>query len=70
MYYTGVTGKDLYDLVWTAIRRLKEIGLNVSVIVSDGVSTNRMFFKLHKDSEYMKKGVVYKVKNIFDPSRL
>ena len=54
--------------MWTAIRRLKQIGLIVSVIVSDA-STNRMFFKLHKDSECTKKGVVYKVKNI-DPSRL
>ena len=65
----GISGKELYDLVWTAIRRLREVGLNVTVIVSDGASTNRTFFKLHKDTEYMKKGVVYKAQNIFDPSK-
>ena len=65
----GVSGKDLYNLVWTAIRRLEEIGLHVVVIVSDGASNNRVFFKLHKDLECTKNGVVYKVKNIFAPSR-
>ena len=39
------------------------------VIVSDGASTNRKFFKLHKSSDCTRDGIVYKTKNIIDPSR-
>ena len=39
----AVSGQDLYHIIWTAVRRLKEIGLEVVPIVADGVSTNRKF---------------------------
>jgi hypothetical protein len=66
---TGISGFELCDLVWTAVRRLLEIGLNVVVIVCDGAGANRSFFKMHKDEGIMKKGVVYKVKNRFDTNK-
>lgn len=65
----AVSGQDLYHIIWTAVRRLKEIGLEVVPIVADGVSTNRKFFKLHNDAQCMKDGIVYKTKNIYDPSK-
>lgn len=69
IFIAGISGRELYDIVWSAVRRLREISLNVTVIVSDGASCNRNFFKLHKSSDCVKDGVTYKVKNIFDPSR-
>lgn len=41
-----------------------EIDLKVVVIVSDGMSSNRKFFKSHKHKSNTKEGVTYKVQNI------
>ena len=55
----------LYGLLF----KNSEIGLNAVVVVSDGMCTNRRFFKLHRHEDGMKNGLVYRVKNIYDPSR-
>ena len=65
----AIPGQELYDIIWSTIRKLKEIGLNAVVVVSDGMCTNRRFFKLHRHEDGMKNGLVYRVKNIYDPSR-
>ena len=64
--FTAASGQQLYDIVWTAIRRLMIIGLEVVVVVADGASSNRKFFNLHKDVAVMQGGVNYKVKNMYD----
>jgi hypothetical protein len=51
------------------VRRLKEIGLEVVLVVADGVSNNRKFFKLHHDTDCFKDGVLYKTKNIYNPCK-
>jgi hypothetical protein len=66
---TAVSANDLYSIIWTAIRKLKEIGLEVVLVVADGMSNNRKFFKLHKSSDCMRDGIVYKVRNIYDPNK-
>jgi hypothetical protein len=33
------------------------------------MSNNRKFFKLHKSSDCMRDGIVYKVRNIYDPNK-
>uniref|UniRef100_A0A1X7TZ77 Uncharacterized protein n=2 Tax=Amphimedon queenslandica TaxID=400682 RepID=A0A1X7TZ77_AMPQE len=66
---TTISGQELYHIVWSAVRRLKEIGLEVVLVVADGIGNNRTFFKLHKE-DYMKGGVVYtETKNIYNPSK-
>ena len=44
-------------VVWTAVRRLKAIGLEVVLVVADGISNNRRFFKLHRNSEGTRNGI-------------
>uniref|UniRef100_A0A1X7TG45 Uncharacterized protein n=1 Tax=Amphimedon queenslandica TaxID=400682 RepID=A0A1X7TG45_AMPQE len=66
---TTISGQELYDIIWTAIRKLKEVELEVVLVVADGISTNRKFFKLHSDASCIKDGVVYKAKNIYDPTK-
>ena len=66
LFFEAVSGQELYDIMWTGIRRLQNIGLVVVVVVADGASNNRKFFNIHKDSGIMNGGVVYKVKNISD----
>lgn len=34
----AASGKDLYDILWTAIRRLKEIGLTVMLLPIESFS--------------------------------
>jgi hypothetical protein len=59
----------LYFIIWGTVRQLKEIGLDVVVVVADEISNNRTYFKLHKDEKLMKGGVVYKTVNRYDPSK-
>jgi hypothetical protein len=61
-----ISGKELYNIIWTGIHHLKQIDLEVVLIVADGICNNRTFFKLHKNDSLMKGGVVYKTKNIYD----
>ena len=46
-----------------------EVQVSVVVIVADGITTYRKFFKLYKSLNDVEDGVTYKVKNIYDPSR-
>ena len=45
--FTAVSGQQLYDIVWTAIKTLMIIGMEVVMVVVDGASNNRKFLKLH-----------------------
>ena len=65
---TDVTGSELHDIVWGSIRHLHEIGLNVICVVADGAKPNRRFMKDHSHKEGMKNGIVYKARNIYNPS--
>lgn len=69
-YYSAISGQELYDIIWTAVRKLKEVGLELVLSVADGISTNRKFFKLLSDASCMKDGVLYKAKNIYDLQEL
>ncbi len=55
--------------MWGAVRRLKEIGLDVVCVVADGAKPNRKFCRDHAHEYGMKDGVVYKARNIFEPSK-
>ncbi len=55
--------------MWGAVRRLKEIGLDVVCVVADGAKPNRKFFRDHAHEDGMNDGVVYKARNIFEPSK-
>ena len=65
---SGITGDELYPLVWEAIHQLEAIGFFVICLVCDGASSNRKFFKLH--GQYgLKKGVVYKAVNRYSEDK-
>ncbi len=67
----GVTAYQLFPLFWRAVAILEgTCSLQVVATVSDGASSNRAFFKMHKgmDGEHGKH-VVYRSVNIFSPNR-
>ena len=68
-FYTGLTGTDLHEILWGAVRHLLEIGLNVVCIVADGAKSNRKFFRDHAHPDGTKDGIVYRARNIYDPSK-
>lgn len=43
---------------------LQLAGLTVVLVVADGVSSNRKFFRLHQILQHQKSGVTYKAPNI------
>ena len=57
-----ITGELLMDPVWEAISRLERQGIRVMSLTCDGASSNRRFEKLHTKG---KRGLVYKVPNVF-----
>ncbi len=65
----GLTGLQLHDIIWGGIRRLQEISLQVDCIVCDGGKANRKFFHDHMSAEGTRDGVVYKVCNMYDPTK-
>ena len=67
--HIAVSGQDLCEIVWTAVKKLKVIGLEVVLVVAEGVSTNKKFFKLHNDPQCIKDGLIYMTMNIYDPSK-
>ena len=66
---TDLTGLQLHDIVWGAVRRLQEIALQVDCIVCDGGKPNRKFIHDHISEEGVRDGVVYKVRNMYDPTK-
>ena len=50
----------LYPIVWDVVRNLELTGFQVLAMTADGVSFNRNFFQIHRDS---RKNLVHKVKN-------
>ena len=44
----GVTTRQLFLIVWDAVRNLEGCGLKVIGITCNGASPNKRFFKLHK----------------------
>ena len=55
----GVTGDQLYPIVWEGIRIIESTGLKVIAITADGASPNRKFFRMHGG------GTVYKTRNVY-----
>ena len=55
----GVTGDQLYPIVWEGIRIIESTGLKVIAVTADGASPNRKFFHMHGD------GTVYKTRNLY-----
>ena len=45
------TGEQLFPIVWEGVRIVESIGLKALCIVADGASSNRKFFKMHKESQ-------------------
>ena len=62
----GVTGDELFPIVWEAIRNIEECGLKVMVVTADGASPNRKFFKMHQASKSPGE-IVYKTPNPYSP---
>ena len=52
----------IFLLAWEAVRNLEESGFKVMVMVCDGASSNRMFFRMHC-TQSRKEEVTYKTKN-------
>lgn len=50
------------------MRRLHEIGFRVVCITADGAKPNRKFFHDHAHPEGMLNGVVYRARNMYDPT--
>ena len=48
---TGVTGEQMFSLIWETIRRLEACDIKVIFITADGASTNRKFFRMHLDKK-------------------
>lgn len=47
----GATADIIFPIVWEAIRRLQSSGLKVLCVTADGASSNRKFFRMHRDSK-------------------
>lgn len=62
----GVTGDELFPIVWEAIRNIEECGLKVMVVTTDGASPNCKFFKMHQASKSPGE-IVYKTPNPYSP---
>ncbi len=57
----GVTGDELFPIVWEVVRLVESTGLKVIAITADGAAPNRRFFCMHRNGN----GLTYKVKNIY-----
>ena len=69
MFHPDLTGLQLYDIIWGGIRRLLEVGIHVLCLVCDGGKPNRRFFRNHLSKEGTRNGIVYKVRNMYDPTK-
>ena len=57
---TAVSGDQMYDPFWEAVRRLELCGFKVMALICDGLAANRKLFRLHEPST---NGPVNKVLN-------
>ena len=66
-----VTATQLFTLFWQAVSILElTCKLNVIALVSDGASSNRKFYRMHKEiSQCVDSPVIYRTKNLFAPGR-
>lgn len=60
---SGVTGEQLFPIVWEAVRRLEASGLKVIFITADGGSPNRKFFRMHSTGKSSPTNPTYKARN-------
>ena len=67
----GASSFQLFPLFWRAVAILEgTCSLQVVATVSDGASSNRAFFRMHRGMDCEPgKGVVYRSVNIFFPDR-
>ena len=65
----GFHSEQLWDCVWRATHILEDLGLKVRAWVSDGASSNRKFFRIHRaiGGQYM--GATYYCTNRYAPHR-
>lgn len=68
---SNLTAEQLYPMVWEVVGVLEASDLKVMIITADGASTNRKFFRLHRDpsGSNVLNGVVYKTINVHAPER-
>ncbi|XP_047135769.1 uncharacterized protein LOC124812779 [Hydra vulgaris] len=63
---TGILAHQIMPIFWKAVCYLELINLHVISTTSDGASSNRRFFKMHKFLQGCSdKDVIYRTKNIF-----
>ena len=66
----GVTGAQTMTLFWKAVSILELVcNLNIIAVVFDGVSPNRVFFKLHKELPNVETNFTYRTINLFARDR-
>ena len=59
---SGLTGTQIYNVIWEGVCQLEAIGLKVMAVVADGASSNRKFMKIHqweKQENVSSDGVVF-----------
>ncbi len=45
----SATADLLHPIIWEAVRQVESIGLKVICITADGASSNRRFFRMHRN---------------------
>ena len=56
---TGLTGDQLFNIVWDGIGVLESIGFKVRFLCCDGASPNQRFYNMHLTGNNVGDGVVY-----------
>lgn len=65
----STSGDVIFPLVWECIKRLEACGLKVIATTADGASSNRKFFKMHKQASGTGGDVVHKTINVYSPEK-
>lgn len=64
---SSLSGDIIFPLVWECIKRLEACNLKVIAITADGASSNRKFFRMHKQASNGDEDIVYKTVNVYSP---
>ena len=66
----GMLSYQIMGRFWRAVCILEDTcNLHAIAAVSDGVSSNRSFYKMHRNLSRSESEVVYRTANIFNPGR-
>lgn len=66
---SATSGDVVFPLVWECIKRLEACDFRVIATTADGASSNRKFFKMHKQASGNDNRVVYKTVNVYSPEK-